>query len=53
MKNYQVEVIYKMPNGSQAKVNIHVTASSASEAESQARGSITGTIISARAKEMR
>lgn len=53
MKNYQVEIVYKMPNGSQAKVSVHVTASSASEAESQARGRVTGTVISARAKEMR
>lgn len=53
MKNYQVEVVYKMPNGSQAKVSVHVTASSASEAERQARGRVTGTVISTRAKEMR
>ncbi|MDY5794936.1 MAG: hypothetical protein SPJ84_03825 [Fusobacterium gastrosuis] len=53
MKNYQVEVVYKMPNGSQAKVSIHVTASSASDAERQARGRVTGTVISTRAKEMK
>ncbi|WP_022820283.1 hypothetical protein [Fusobacterium russii] len=53
MTNYQVEVTYIMVNGSRAKTSIHVSATSASDAERQASNRVTGTVISAVAKKLR